>query len=185
MPRAWKARSRRCRFTLLEWDDATAGTLHALGLATIGDLLALPRASFARRFGRERLDDLDRLLARRADPQPMYAPPERFAATIELPADVTDTAQLMFPAQRLLASLEGFLRGRGAGTTELHFTVTHDPRRAQPQPPTEHHAEAGRPRTRRQAPRRAARRAPDARGAAGTRDRAGARRRAVCSLSPR
>jgi protein ImuB len=122
--------------TLLEWDDATAGTLHALGLATIGDLLALPRASFARRFGRARLDDLDRLLARRADPQPMYAPPERFAAALELPADVTDTAQLMFPAQRLLASLEGFLRGRGAGTTELQFTVTHDPRRAQPQPPT-------------------------------------------------
>jgi protein ImuB len=123
-------------FTLLEWDDSTTGTLHALGLATIGDLLALPRPSFAKRFGRERLDDLDCLLARRADPQPMYAPPERFAATIELPADVTDTAQLMFPAQRLLASLEGFLRGRGAGTTELQFTVTHNPRRAQPQPPT-------------------------------------------------
>lgn len=123
-------------FTLLEWDDATNGTLHALGLATIGDLLALPRSSFAKRFGRGPLDDLDRLLARRADPQTMYAPPERFSATIELPADVTDTAQLMLPARRLLASLEGFLRGRGAGTTELHFTVTHNPRRAQPRSPT-------------------------------------------------
>jgi protein ImuB len=124
-------------FTLLEWDDATADTLHALGLATIGDLLALPRAPFAKRFGRERLDDLDRLLARRADPQPRYVPPERFAATIELPADVADAAQLMFPAQRLLASLEGFLRGRGAGMTELRFIASHDPRRARPQPPTE------------------------------------------------
>ncbi|MGZ8273213.1 MAG: Y-family DNA polymerase [Burkholderiaceae bacterium] len=124
-------------FTLLEWDDATTGTLHALGLGTIGDLLALPRSSFAKRFDRQRLDDLDRLLARRADPQPMYAPPERFTATIELPADFTDTAQLMFPAQRLLASLEGFLRGRGAGTTELQFTATHNPRRTKPQPPTD------------------------------------------------
>ena len=124
-------------FTLLQWDDATEDTLRALGLATIGDLLALPRPSFAKRFGRERLDDLDRLLARRADPQPMYAPPERFAATIELPADVIDTAQLMFPAQRLLASLEGFLRGHGSGTTELRFVVTHNPRRARPQAPTE------------------------------------------------
>ncbi|MGB3426650.1 MAG: DNA polymerase Y family protein [Burkholderiaceae bacterium] len=124
-------------FTLIEWSDATTDTLHALGLATIGDLLALPRPSFAKRFGRERLDDLDRLLARRADPQPMYAPPERFAATIELPADVTDTARLMLPAQRLLASLEGFLRGRGAGTTALQFTATHDARRTKPQPPTE------------------------------------------------
>jgi len=123
-------------FTLLGWDAATEDTLRGLGLATIGDLLALPRASFAKRFGRERLDDLDRLLARRADPQSTYTPPERYASTIELPADVTDTAQLMWPAQRLLASLEGFLRGRGAGTTELRFTVTHNPRRTQPQPPT-------------------------------------------------
>jgi protein ImuB len=43
----------------------------------------------------------------------------------------------MFPAQRLLASLEGFLRGRGAGMTELRFIASHDPRRARPQPPTE------------------------------------------------
>ena len=124
-------------FTLLEWDTATEDMLRALGLATIGDVLALPRASFAKRFGRERLEDLDRLLARRPDPQPAYIPPERFAATLELPADVTNTAQLMIPAQRLLASLEGFLRGRGAGSTELRFTVLHNPRRTQPLPPTE------------------------------------------------
>jgi protein ImuB len=127
----------RLPFTLLEWDDAVEDTLRALGLATIGDLLALPRASFAKRFGRERLDQLDRILARRADPQPMYTPPERFTASIELPADMTDTAQLMLPAQRLLASLEGFLRGRGAGATELRFIARHNPRRAKPQPPTE------------------------------------------------
>jgi protein ImuB len=121
---------------LLEWDEAAQDTLAALGLASIGDVLALPRDAFARRFGRERLDDLDRLLGRRADPQPAYVPPERFAATLELPADVTDSAQLMIPAQRLLASLEGFLRGRGAGAVELRFVVHHNPRRTQPQPPT-------------------------------------------------
>jgi protein ImuB len=121
---------------LREWDAATLDTLHALGLATIGDVLALPRASFAKRFGGERLDDLDRLLARRADPQPAYVPPDRFAATLELPADLVDTAQLMIPAQRLLASLEGFLRGHGAGATELRFTLVHNPRRARPSSPT-------------------------------------------------
>jgi protein ImuB len=42
----------------------------------------------------------------------------------------------MFPAQRLLRSLEGFLRGRAAGTTELVFQARHSPRRAQPVPPT-------------------------------------------------
>ena len=114
---------------LLEWDEATNETLHALGLATIGDLLRLPRDAFAKRFGAARLDDLDRALGARADPQPLYEPPAHFHARLELPADFSETAQLMFPARRLLASLEGFLRGRNAGATELVFAVTHSARR--------------------------------------------------------
>jgi protein ImuB len=43
----------------------------------------------------------------------------------------------MFPAQRLLAALEGFLRGRNAGVTELVFRALHNPRRDAPRPPTE------------------------------------------------
>jgi protein ImuB len=121
---------------LLEWDEATNETLHALGLAKIGDLLALPRDAFARRFGTGRLEDLDRALGVRADPQPLFAPPARFAAQIELPADFSETAQLMFPARRLLASLEGFLRGRSAGATELVFAATHSARRGTAVAPT-------------------------------------------------
>jgi protein ImuB len=112
----------------LEWDEDTTHALHALGLATIGQLLALPRDAFARRFGADRLDHLDRALGLRPDPQPAFSPPARFAARIELPADVTQAAQLMFPAHRLLCSLEGFLRGHDAGATELMFTVHHNPR---------------------------------------------------------
>jgi len=123
--------------TLLQWDETTTSTLRALGLATIGDLLALPRAAFAKRFGVARLEDLDRALGRRADPQRFYEPPARFASRIELPADLTETAQLMCPAQRLLAALEGFLRGRNAGVTELVFRAMHNLRRDAPRPPTE------------------------------------------------
>jgi protein ImuB len=122
---------------LLEWDADTTATLKKLGLVTIGDVLALPRDAFAKRFGAARLDDLDRAFGRRPDPQPAYAPPQQFAARLELPADVADTAQLMWPARRLLASLEGFLRGRNAGATELVFTATHSQRRTQLLPPTE------------------------------------------------
>ena len=114
----------------LEWDADTSGLLQALGLTTIGQLLGLPRDAFARRFGAERLDQLDRALALQPDPQPSFSPPERFAARIELPADVTQSAQLMFPAHRLLRSLEGFLRGRNAGAAELMFTAHHNPRGA-------------------------------------------------------
>jgi protein ImuB len=127
---------RRLPIELLEWDAVTNETLRALGLATIGDLLALPRDAFARRFGTGRLDDLDRALGMRSAPQPLYEPPAHFSARIELPADFSETAQLMFPAQRLLASLEGFLRGRNAGATELVFAATHSARRGTAVAPT-------------------------------------------------
>ena len=121
---------------LLEWDAATTSALHALGLQTIGDLLRLPRAGFARRFDPRRLDELDQALGNRPDPQPAFTPPEHFAARLELPADLVDAAQLLPAAQRLLAALEGYLRGRGAGAAELAFTAHHNPRRAVPTPPT-------------------------------------------------
>lgn len=121
---------------VLEWDDATVQMLHALGLATLGDVLALPRESFAQRFGTECLHDLDRVCGRRSDPQPFFEPPARFAARLELPADLTESAQLMVPAQRLLAALEGWLRGRNAGATELDFVLGYSPWRSHTPPPT-------------------------------------------------
>jgi protein ImuB len=120
----------------LGWPADTVDTLHALGLRTLHDLLQLPREGVNRRFGSHLLADVDRALGRLPDPQPAFEPPQRFFAAIELPADVVDTAQLIFPAQRLLRSLEGFLRGRGAGATELLFTAQHSPRRAVARPPT-------------------------------------------------
>jgi protein ImuB len=117
---------------VLEWDADTTQTLHALGLTTIGQVLGLPRDAFARRFGAGRLDDLDRALGLRSDPQPAFSPPAQFAAHIELPADIAQSGQLMFPAHRLLRSLEGFLRGHNAGAVELTLTAHHSPRSAQP-----------------------------------------------------
>jgi protein ImuB len=116
--------------TVLPWDADTARTLHALGLTTIGQVIGLPRDAFARRFGAERLGELDRALGRQPDPQPAFALPPRFDARIELPADVIQSGQLMFPAHRLLRSLEGFLRGHNAGAAELVFTVRHSARGA-------------------------------------------------------
>lgn len=122
--------------TALGWPADTVATLQALGLRTLHDLLQLPRDGINRRLGTDLLADVDRALGRRPDPQPLFAPAERFCAALELPADATDAAQLMLPAQRLLHSLEGFLRGRGAGATELVFTARHSSRRAVVRPPT-------------------------------------------------
>ena len=116
---------------VLKWDAETTRTLHKLGLSSVGQLLELPRDAFARRFGASRLEELDRALGLLPDPQPAFLPPTRFSAHLELPADVTQAGQLMFPAHRLLRSLEGFLRGHGAGTTELIFTAHHNARGGQ------------------------------------------------------
>jgi len=120
----------------LGWPADIVDTLHALGLHTLRDLLQLPRDAVNKRFGTGLLADVDRALGGLPDPQPAFVPPERFFAAIDLPADVIDTAQLMLPAQRLLRSLEGFLRGRGAGATELLFSARHSLRRAVVMPPT-------------------------------------------------
>lgn len=57
-----------------------AGDLCRLGLATLGDVLRQPRASLARRFGRELLDRLDFALGARARPLDPIRPPPDFSA---------------------------------------------------------------------------------------------------------
>lgn len=122
--------------TVTGWDADTLATLATLGLQVLGDLHRLPRAALRKRFAAVLIADLDRAYGRVPDPQPPFVPPERFDAGIDLPADLVDSPQLLFPAQRLLRALEGFLRGRAAGATELVFSTLHSPRRAQPVPPT-------------------------------------------------
>ncbi|MDT8291781.1 DNA polymerase Y family protein, partial [Roseomonas mucosa] len=56
-----------------------AGDLCRLGLATLGDVLRQPRASLARRFGRELLDRLDFALGARARPLDPIRPPPDFS----------------------------------------------------------------------------------------------------------
>jgi protein ImuB len=126
----------RLPLELLAWEAPLVQTLHGLGLRTIGDLWALPRAAFARRFGAACLISLDRLLGTIPDPQALFSPPQRFRARLDLPADLSETAALLAPALQLLRLLEGFLRGQGAGATALSLRAHHSPRRAQPRPAT-------------------------------------------------
>jgi len=114
---------------LLEWDETVTASLRTLGLETIGQVLALPRDAFARRFGAATLTDLDRLLGAIPDPQAPFAPPQAFNARIELPADLIEVARLLPPLERLLLLLEGFLRGHGAGATALTLLAHHNRRR--------------------------------------------------------
>jgi protein ImuB len=111
--------------TVLHCNPEVHEALHAIGAATHGDLLALPREGLARRFGQTLLDDLDRALGRLPDPRTFYTPPAAFLATIELPAEVTQAEALLFAARRLLAQLGGFLAARSGGVQRFALRLAH------------------------------------------------------------
>jgi protein ImuB len=111
--------------SLLRCDEETLRALNALGVSTMGDLLALPREGIGRRFGQELLDELDRGLGTLADPRSYFVPPPRFHAVLELPAEVTHAEALLFAGRRLLTQLEGYLAARCGGVQRFNFRLAH------------------------------------------------------------
>ena len=99
--------------------------LRDLGVRTLGELMRLPRDGAARRLGPGLIDDLDRALGGLPDPCATFTPPARFAARLELPAQVTEAAGVLFAARRLLLQLEGFLVARQSGLREFVLTLRH------------------------------------------------------------
>jgi protein ImuB len=110
---------------LLDWPEKTLARLADLGILRVRDALALPPEGLARRFGPQIAEALARLTGRTADPRLPYAPPPRFRSRLELPAEAEGVEALAFPLARLLAELEGTLRGRGAGVQRLVLTLEH------------------------------------------------------------
>ena len=104
---------------LLDWPARTLALLADLGILRFRDVLALPREGLARRFGPQVVDDLDKALGRAPDPRIPHIAPERFLIRLELPAETRSTEALLFPLRRMLAQMEGFLRGRGSGVQSL------------------------------------------------------------------
>ncbi len=109
--------------TVLQCGEEEA--LSSIGVRGIGDLLALPRAGLARRFGQGLLDALDQALGRLPDPRGFCVLPEKFCAAVELPAEATQAEALLFASNRLLVQLEGFLAARAAGTRRLQLALSH------------------------------------------------------------
>jgi protein ImuB len=106
-------------------DADTRGLIRHIGLASIGDVLTLPRPELARRVGPQLSRLMDRLLGLAVDPRPEWQPPQYFAQTIELLGEIGQTTALVFPARRLMVALCGFLRGRGGGAQRLQWTLRH------------------------------------------------------------
>jgi len=109
----------------LDWPVATCDAISAMGMTTVGDCLRLPREGFARRFGSQRLLQLDRALGRLPDPRASWRAPERFCADYEMAEEQSDREALFAICHELLLSLQRFLLTRQLGTQRLRFTFFH------------------------------------------------------------
>jgi protein ImuB len=87
----------------------------SIGVATLGQLLALPRAGLAQRCGERVTREVDEALGAAPEARAFFSPPPSFSARLELPAEVTHAEGLLFGARRLLLQLAGLLTARHEG----------------------------------------------------------------------
>lgn len=104
-------------------DARTRAALHGLGLRRIGELMRLPRAGLARRYGAGLIETLDRALGRRPDPRPAWQPAAVYEGAVELPVETTALAWLELAYRRLTAELAGFVCARDAAVRRLALTL--------------------------------------------------------------
>ncbi len=111
-----------------------AAALAHLGCRTWGAVRALPRAGVARRFGADCLAALDRAWDGSVHGMHWITLPEHFALEAELPALAESASALLWTGQRLLETLQGWLRARQQGVLALELAWHHDLRRVDGRP---------------------------------------------------
>ena len=114
----------------LRWPQETLERLARMGVRTVGQVLRLPRAGFARRFGTDSLAMLDRLTGRSPDPSERFQARERFRRRRELNYELENHAAILGALAPLLEELGKFLQARQWGVMKLECLLRH--RRAEP-----------------------------------------------------
>ena len=109
----------------LRWPTEILERLQQIGVYTVGQALRLPRAGFARRFGRERLAELDRLTGRDADLRDQFRLRERFRRKADLLHELEHHEAILSALTPLLEELGEFLRVRQCGVTQIACQLKH------------------------------------------------------------
>jgi protein ImuB len=107
------------------WDDEVLQTLRAMGVVKVGELLRLPRAGLARRFGPALMQALDIALARQPAPRRAFVPKERFRARCDFETEIEHAAYLRCALEPLMERCARFLRERQAGVQRLRLKLRH------------------------------------------------------------
>jgi protein ImuB len=109
--------------TALALDEAQGRALAGCGLNSVAELLRLPAAERARRFGPELNRRLLRLEGRQPTPLAAWQPPQRFRLRLELPAPSSDSSALLFVLRRAIARLGHWLIVRDQALTRLYIAL--------------------------------------------------------------
>jgi protein ImuB len=107
----------------LRLDGETVAGLTRLGLRQVGDLMGMPRAGLARRFGAGLVRRLDQALGLEVEPVSPARPPDRFAVRLTLPDPIGLAEDIMAGIDRLLPALAERLRARGRGARRVRLQL--------------------------------------------------------------
>jgi protein ImuB len=99
-----------------------------MGLRQVGDLLGLPRAGLARRFGETLLAEIDAAFGRRPDPREAIVPARLFESRLELFARADSTEQVLHGAAILLARLVAWLAAQHSFVRRFRLLMHHETR---------------------------------------------------------
>ena len=111
--------------TVLRWPQTQLDRLESIGVRTIGALLRLPRAGFARRFGQQALQMRDRRTGAAADLRRPHRARERFRGRREPDFELQTQVAVLAYLDPLLLELEKFLCLRQAGIESLQLRLHH------------------------------------------------------------
>jgi protein ImuB len=109
----------------LRWPVEVLERLQQVGVYTVGQALRLPRAGFARRFGKEYLAELDRLTGRDADLRDHFRLRERFRRKEDLLQELEHHDAILSALAPLLDELGEFLKARQCGVLQIAWVLKH------------------------------------------------------------
>ncbi|WP_029890930.1 Y-family DNA polymerase [Polycyclovorans algicola] len=107
----------------LPWPLAWREPLQGIGVDTLGALRQLPREGLLRRLGPTCLRALDQLYGRAPEPFRAVTPPSQFNVRLELLEEIAHVETLLFPLQRLLGELVGFLAAHDLSLIKLRLEL--------------------------------------------------------------
>lgn len=122
-PAVMREKLHRLALNALALDESQARALSGCGLERVADLLRLPAAERARRFGPELNRHLLCLEGLHPTPLVAWQPPQHFRLRLELPAASSDSSALLFVLRRAVARMAHWLDVRDRALTRLHVVL--------------------------------------------------------------